>query len=229
MHGTFNPNIKVGEKMKIIDQNWKFEQVPQNIHELIERAARTCYKSESKGNPNSFLKGLIISGHHSVLEHTVISVLIDTDRAVTHELCRHRIGVAFSQESQRYVNYKEGIEFIRPFWASEKVLGKWECTLPVRPTKKIEAIFVDNLCIIESDYISLIREGLKPEEARVILPNCTKTSIFITANIREWRHIFDLRCSIRAYPQIRILMRDILKEFKQKFPIFFDDIYPEIV
>jgi thymidylate synthase (FAD) len=61
-----------------------------------------------------------------------------------------------------------------------------------------------------------------PEQAREVLPNCVKTEIVITANLREWRHIFALRCSEAAHPQMRALMTGCLYEFQRRMPIVFD-------
>lgn len=79
----------------------------------------------------------------------------------------------------------------------------------------------------EQYYLKLLETGCKPEEARSVLPNSTKTHIQITANLREWRHIFKLRTSAAAHPDMRILMRDILQSFQTNIPIIFDDIKGE--
>jgi thymidylate synthase (FAD) len=139
-------------------------------------------------------------------------VRIVTDRAVTHELVRHRIGVAYSQESQRYLAYRDDVEFILPvvFYATQpkEAFDPW-CSA-------CESA--------ELYYKELLEKGVAPQIARSVLPNSTKTEIFVTANLREWRHIFNLRCSKKAHPQIRALMTDIRNTFAQEYPIFFKDL-----
>jgi len=63
-----------------------------------------------------------------------------------------------------------------------------------------------------------------PQQARSVLPNSLKTEINVSANIREWRHIFKLRTTSAAHPQMRELMCPLLDEFKKRIPILFDDI-----
>ena len=204
--------------MKIIEPS--FEIMPVNGEEIlknIERAGRTCYKSEDKITEDSarkFVAAIIKSGHESVIEHEKITVRIICDRGVTHEIVRHRIA-SYSQESTRYCNYandKFGNEltFIRPFyWKDDPAkMGVW--------TNAMEWI--------EQDYMELIRLGATPQEARAILPNSLKTEIVVTMNLREWRHFLKLRTSPAAHPQIREVAIPILKKFKELVPIVFNDI-----
>lgn len=204
--------------MKIIEPS--FEIMPVNGEEIlknIERAGRTCYKSEDKITEDSarkFVAAIIKSGHESVIEHEKITVRIICDRGVTHEIVRHRIA-SYSQESTRYCNYandKFGNEltFIRPFY--------WEND----PVKK--AIWTTSMERVEKNYKELIRLGASPQEARAILPNSLKTEIVVTMNLREWRHFLKLRTSPAAHPQIREVAIPILKKFKELVPIVFNDI-----
>lgn len=182
----------------------------------IEKCARTCYKSEDKSTDlettKRFLQGVIKSGHESVIEHTSITVRIITDRGVTHELVRHRIA-SYSQESTRYCNYgtgRRGMTFIKPnFWDESSIqYAMWK------------GLIGD----CEHIYNELLKQGATPQEARSILPNSLKTEIVMTANLREWRHFFKLRCSTFAHPQMRQVACGMLDEFKKLIPIIFDDI-----
>jgi thymidylate synthase (FAD) len=71
----------------------------------------------------------------------------------------------------------------------------------------------------------MIEDGLSPQEARSVLPNSLKTEVVVTANYREWRHIFDLRCNRAAHPEMRRLMLPLLKDLYGRIPVIFDDIY----
>lgn len=201
--------------MKIIDQSWQWLQKPTNPLQLIERAGRTCYKSEHRITPDSaekFVKMLVELGHEAVIEHVHASVLFITNRGVTHELVRHRMA-SYAQESTRYVRYNNEIEFIKPIWwhdasYSQQQKDHWSCAMQ----------------LAEDLYLKALELGDKPEQARELLPNSLKTEIVVTANLREWRHIFKLRCSSKAHPQIRILMLDCLKGFAQEIPIVFNDL-----
>lgn len=190
------------------------------IIKKIENIGRVCYKSESKITDDSaekFINNILKSGHESVIEHESISVRVICDRGVSHEIVRHRIA-SYSQESTRYCNYsneKFGKELtvIKPiFWEEDSEEYK---------------IWLDMMNKIEKNYNALIEMGAKPQEARSILPNSLKTEIIMTMNIREWRHFFKLRTSLRAHPQMREVAIMILDKFRKEIPIFFDDINVE--
>lgn len=223
--------------MKIIEQSWSFVRKPEGneILKIIEEAGRTCYKSEDKITPESsrkFVKNVIGSGHHSVIEHASISIRIITDRSVTHELVRHRIA-AYSQESTRYCNYSKDkfnneITIILPVWFNGLDINNVQTNIlnnTGTTGREMQFRIWKSACIeAENKYFSLLKAGQSPQEARSVLPNSLKTEIVMTANAREWRHVFSLRCSKKAHPQIRELMIDVLSGFKDNMPILFDDI-----
>lgn len=202
--------------MRIINPSFNFVYEPnaEQMLDTIEKAYRICYQSEPKGNRNSFITNKIKIGHESPLEHANISVVIETNRGVTHEIVRHRIA-SYSQESTRYCNYSKDkfgneLTFIRPcFWADDSVEY---------------AVWKQAMEEIEKTYVKLISLGAKPEEARSILPNSLKTEIVCTMNLREWRHFFRLRTAERAHPQIREISVALLDELKKRIPVIFDDI-----
>jgi len=205
----------INQSHEILTPTWEIKGMPI----LIELAGRTCYKSEDKITETSadeFCRMLIKKGHHAMIEHGNISVRFITDRGVTHELVRHRLA-SFAQESTRYVKYGSDMEFIRPAfpWAHEHSDNDEQ--------NKMTA-WVNAMKTATIDYINMISLGCSPQEARSVLPNSLKTEIIVTANIREWRHIFKLRTSIAAHPQIRELMIPLLKELRTIIPVFFDDI-----
>lgn len=215
--------------MKIISQSYTLLSHidSDEMLQLIELAGRTCYKSESKirdGSADTFIRNIINRHHESVIEHAGFSVKFTTNRGVTHELVRHRIA-SFSQESTRYCNYeKKGVVFILPSWCSQSMLGEWsESNIP-NGMNDAEKGFFDSLSYTEKAYLSLLDAGWTPEKAREVLPNALKTEIVVTANMREWRHIFKERTAKAAHPQIRDLMLPLLNEMKTKLPALFSDI-----
>jgi thymidylate synthase (FAD) len=205
--------------MKIIEPSFEIlDKVNgDTILKEIELIGRVCYKSEDKIDDNSskfFVKGIIKSGHESVIEHVKVSVKFTCDRGISHEIVRHRIA-SYSQESTRYCNYSKDrfdneITFIKPFF--------WETD------SKMYSIWRDLMISSEKSYNDLIELGAKAEEARSILPNSLKTEIVVTMNLREWRHFFKLRTSQKAHPQMRELTIPLLTEFKSLIPVIFDDI-----
>jgi len=208
--------------MKIINQSWGWERKPEAPLETIEEAGRTCYKTEDKITKDSaekFVRMILKRGHESVIEHVSASVRLVTNRGVTHELVRHR-PCSFSQESTRYVNYGgKDIEFIHPVWMRNKNIHDI-----ANNYDKAELIWFRAMGDAEGRYVALLDCGWLPEQAREVLPNSLRTEIVVTANLREWRHIFKLRTSKAAHPQMRALMRDCLAGFQEAVPVIFDDI-----
>jgi len=191
---------------------------------LVERAGRTAYKSEQKITPESnlkFVEGIIKSGHESVIEHFNITVKIICDRGVTHEIVRHRL-VSYSQESTRYCNYKGGVTFVIPPWVKIEP-GEYP-TGRVPSSEREDILWFLLMMKAEGTYIELLRNGWSPQQARSVLPNSLKTEIVMTANLREWRHIFKLRTSKAAHPQMREIMVPLLRRFKELVPVVYDDI-----
>lgn len=188
----------------------------EGIMRKIEHYGRVAYKSEDKITGDSaerFVKMLIKLGHESVLEHVSISCKFIVDRGVSHELVRHRIA-SFTQESTRYCNY-QGEKFggeitvIQPTDLNyDQLIGPWK----------------EAMLHAEDAYMKLINAGVSPQLARSVLPNSLKTEVVMTANLREWRHFFKLRCSPKAHPQMREVACMLLKEFKEKLPVIFEDI-----
>lgn len=221
--------------MKLIEQSHEILFIPDNPLQMIELAGRTCYKSEDKitdGSAEKFVKMLRDRGHHAMLEFGVIIVRFITNRGVTHELVRHRL-CSFAQESTRYVNYGgKDMEFIFPVWLKNNCItesytnGKgsnWS-SCNKRCKERDCVAFICSLINAEADYNMLIGRNWKPQQAREVLPNALKTEIVVQANLREWRHIFKLRCSNAAHPQMSALMRPLLKEVQAKIPVLYDDI-----
>lgn len=222
--------------MKIINPSFKFVNEPDAdiILNTIEKAYRICYMSEPNGNRDNFIATKIKAGHESPLEHVNISVIITTNRGVTHELVRHRLA-SYCQSSTRYCNYSKDkfgnqLTFIRPEWISENVLGDWgkldnwkNCT----DITDEEMMWLNNCQQCEAMYLSLINHGWTPQQARDVLNNSVETQIMVTMNVREWRHFFKLRAegtTGKPHPEMLQITIPMLKEFKNRIPVVFDDI-----
>lgn len=205
-----------------------FEILSQNDYSYmlkkIEKIGRVCYKSEDRITDDSaekFIRGIIKSGHESVIEHESISVRVICDRGVTHEIVRHRLA-SYSQESTRYCNYSKD-KFSNQISCIDIATG-FHYDLNDENDCKKYALWQEAMETAENYYFQMLELGARPEEARSILPNSLKTELVMTMNLREWRHYMKLRISERAHPQIRELSSMILTEFKNKFPVFFEDI-----
>ncbi len=178
---------------------------------LIEEAGRTCYQSFDKISEDShkkFIRMIVKNGHHSVLEHAYATFRIrGGSRGFTHQLVRHRV-CSFSQQSQRYVNEQEF------FHVKPKSI--------VQNSEAREA-FDSFIAFSKATYKKLIDLGIKKEDARFVLPQAVESEIVVSANFREWRHIFQERCSRAAQWEIRRAAIEMLKVLKGKAPTVFED------
>ena len=174
---------------------------------ITELATRVCYKSEDRmkeGSAEKLIKGIIKSKHFGCLEHVNLTVKCICDRACSHQLVRHRL-MSFNQKSQRYCK-EDNLEVIKPEGLENTSLWLESCRQA------------------ENAYAELIRRGEKPEVARGVLPNSTATEIYATANLREWRHFFELRCHRTAQRDIRSLALSLLCQMYKQYPVFFEDM-----
>ena len=188
--------------------------ITQNATDLIESIGRICY--DSKASPNyikgTIVKNLIKNGHTSVLEHGKATFKIEgVSRSLTHQLVRHRLA-SYTQRSQRYCK-EDNFGYVVPdSLLDDKYLNS-----------KAKEIFDKAMIDATNSYNSLIEAGLKPEDARSVLPNACFTTIVMTANFREWRSVFELRCEKHAQKEIRNLCNLILKCLYEHEPSIFED------
>lgn len=215
-------------------------------------AAALCYNADPGQTFQEYEKFVgqrIKAGHLSVIEHAGFTARFRVDRGITHELVRHRIA-SFTQESTRYCNYSKtkfgsGVTFIiPPEFQSEVeegrvVMGAGPClvylneygqditTVPL--SLKADAFF-RALAYAEKQYLNLVIQmggEISPQIARNILPHATKADIIVTANMREWRHIFNLRAlgtTGAPHPQMVEVMNMVFAQARDMYPVFFQDL-----
>lgn len=177
---------------------------------VVAMAAKICYakdvsikKLQKKINDNdvsAFITKLLESGHESPFEHISFTFGIEgISRACSHQLVRHRMA-SFSQRSQRYC-FEDGFNYIEPEDINEN--------------ENEDKIFRDFMRHSKEVYSKLIDKGVKPEDARMVLPNACETKIIVTMNARELLHFFKLRCCKRAQKEIRevaFMMKNICRK-----------------
>lgn len=229
--------------MRVIDQSYKVKLLaPFGAQmSLIEDCGRVAYASEDKiaeGSSSAFTKMIVGKNHGAVLEHSIMTVKFVTDRGVSHEIVRHRLA-SFTQESTRYCNYSKDkfagqVTFIRPSWVNPEYTGIFDiprcrdlgCYDHTKRTP--EQLWLLSCLTAEEEYLTLLKKEWTPQQARSVLPNSLKTQIAVTANFREWRHIFQLRAVEKAaHPQMRDLMIPLYKECREACPEIFDLGDPE--
>ncbi len=194
----------------------------------IEKAGRTCYQSNkevTEETAKKFIRMILKRGHESVIEHSYMTVeFSNLCRGFTHEQVRHRL-TAISQESTRYVDYDkvgEGPDLER---------FQLRCVVPPHRDENKKVLLEDGRWMsitemfteIEKFYRGLRRDGWVPQDARQVLPIGTKSQIVISANFREWRHIFTMRTAKPAHWEIRRIMCNLLEYLKPILSPIFDD------
>jgi thymidylate synthase (FAD) len=181
---------------------------------FIERQARISHRSEDAQTEDSwkrFITAVVIGhGDWSVTEHASVTATIRVDRGVTHELVRHRL-FSFTQESTRFVRYKDELEFIQP--------------VNIVPTNS--ATWSGAMDDVEERYKALLALGNRPQEARSVLPNALAATIAVTGNLRNWRLFFLMRTSKETHPDFKRITTPMLVEFQRVIPLLYDDIIIE--
>ncbi|MBR4384137.1 MAG: FAD-dependent thymidylate synthase [Selenomonadaceae bacterium] len=157
----------------------------------------------------SFVRSIIKRGHESVLEHVSLTFHIVCDRAIMAELTRHRLA-SFTVESTRYVKYDE-LTVIEPPKLKRNQLYRWRL----------------GVSAANVEYQHLIELGCPPEIARSVLPLCLATELYMTANLREWRHVLKLRTDKAAHPQMRFVAGKIFEILRDRLPVIVEDINNE--
>ena len=196
---------------------------------ITEDAANNMKKQEEKRW--NLVKKVLDSGHQSIAEHVYFTFAIEgISRACSHQFVRHRAGIVFSQQSQRYVEIKEDLDELCHLYLELKRVPKDKQDKTVatfeKTEKLLEKYFVDvNSETMEAylddliSYKRYINMGYKPEDARKFLPNATKTNITVSVNFRELIHMCNLRLCTRAQKEIRDLhklMKDEVKEVDER-------------
>ena len=214
-----------------IVQAQKYEEMVAQIAAAGYEAYQTEPRDNSMESMEKFISSkLVAAGHESVLEHCSISVRFIVDRGVTHEAVRHR-PASFTQESTRFCNYtadKFGNEvamIVPCFWIADQEDSKEVAK------QKADSMLVWERAMQAAEifYFQLKALGNTPEKCRTVLPTSTKSAIRITANIREWRHILNLRAlgtTGKPHPQFVEVTQPLLEEFCSRFPVFFQDLEP---
>lgn len=150
-----------------------------------------------------------------------VSVRFVCSRAISHELVRHRV-FTFTQESQRYCNYSKDkfgndVTFIKPLWVhTEREEFYGHILTNTIDYSDTELRYMMSLKESENAYLDLLDFGYKPEEAREVLPNSTKTDVIMTGFVSDWKHFFELRTAENAHPEMRRLAIPLQNEFIKK-------------
>ena len=214
----------------------KLVQMSDNAVGLMYLAARNCY---SAGGPSQLVEqienkfsedmwklvgNVLKSGHESIAEHVYFTFTIEgMSRACLAQISRHR-HASLSVQSQRYVEIKEDYNTIQELY-TDAIQNRTLSSI-YNLCKVLDKYFsVDRhnfitLSMILMQYLSDTQSGVKAEDARMILPNCTKTNMVISMNLRELIHISELRLCKRAQAEVREMVQEMCNLVVEKEPLF---------
>ena len=182
----------------------------QDADRLAGEAAALCYNGK---NPEKSLDVALDGGHESVIEHAVFTFKIEgVSRVTLAQLTRHRLA-SYSVQSQRYCGADATDVVIPTSFAGKSYCGS------------VDALMMETAEL----YDSMVKDGIPEEDARYILPQGITTRLMMTANARELRHFFSLRCCNRAQWEIRELANEMLRQCKEVAPVLFADAGPGCV
>src|SRR5712692_7493648 len=205
---------------------WQGEASPGE--RLAEFAGRVFYMSQH--NPASrstaeYLENIKKQGHGSVLEHAVYVRLIERiARSCSHELVRHRAGFGYSQLSQRYVDESHAAFVMPPAIQGDPALeAAWTAQVTAAQTAYVAA--VEGL-MVKYAWIEdrMHRRKMAREAARSVLPNATEVKIVVSANVRAWRTMLELRLAEGAELEIRRMAIACLRVLREEAPALFADV-----
>lgn len=203
----------------------KAVEIGQTIKPGEDRTAPVLdFMAEQTAKHWKLVKQVLDSGHQSIAEHISFTFAIEgISRACSHQLVRHRAGIVFSQQSQRYVeikeNYNELSSLINQFKEEVKLESKNQAIQTLYKLKEIASKYFTSVddanpveyCLDLVRYLKAVSEGMPPEDARQVLPNATKTNLVMTVNYRQLIHMCNLRLCTRAQKEIRELFTEIKK------------------
>ena len=203
---------------------------------VVEISARLCYMSYGRGRRDiaDFILNLLSSKDGSVFEHVNYGfVFTGVSRSLTHELVRHRAGFAYSQRSQRYVDESDASFVLPPALARDNGEPDQAATVLSSALESALASYKELVAALEDTLpremfsSNTDRRKAVRQAARAVLPNAAETKIFVTANVRAWRHFIEMRAASHADWEIRHLAIVVLEILQQEAPLLFGDFSVE--
>jgi len=206
----------------------RFSRMADNGETLCELAGRMCYQSFEVGlNPNvtkirenskDYFRNLLTKGDGSVSEHGSASfAFLGVSRIFTHELARHRVGIAISQESLRYVRPKE-----IQMWLPDDLDPTLREAM-VKVAERTEDAYRELEKSIPWAELPMDTKKRLTSALRRILFDGIATNVVWTANFRTLRWVIEMRTDPSAEVEIRLVFDQVAQICKKDYPLLFQD------
>ena len=232
--GTKTDSVGLAEMLEEIGvPDWTTDTTPTSGSKLVEVAGKLCYKSFHEdlnanlqsvrgGDNRGYLANILRQKHYSVLEHVSDTYsFLNVSRVFTHELVRHRLA-SYSQESLRFVRLTDlGAFYPREFSLHEKSNEiRKHMTDTFETAEEVQHILAD---VLQLDDLTFAQKKKLTSAMRRMAPIGLATNIIMTANVRTWRHIIELRTSRHAEEEIRIVMDSVFNDQVVRHPNLYQD------
>jgi len=191
---------------------------PMTPEELIIYTARVSSPANQKNHATAprLIKYLINHKHWSPFEMVDWTVEIYTSRAIAAQILRHR-SFSFQEFSQRYATV-DAEEFPLPEMRMVHKDGNRQGSGEVCHDERINGLVINQIQHATDLYARLLEQGIAPETARMVLPLCTPTRLYMKGSVRSWIHYFSARCDPHAQKEHRLIAKEIRNLFIKRFP-----------
>ncbi len=210
----------------------RFHAMPDRGETIVELAGRMCYRSFEVGlNPNvtkirtdsqDYFANILEKGDGSVAEHASVTfAFLNVSRVMTHELARHRVGIAISQESLRYVRLKD-----LKFWIPDELTPEQREAM-AKAFDRAEETYHEIEATIPWDKLPMDKKKRLTSAIRRVVPDGIATHVIWTANHRTLRWVIEMRTDPAAEVEIRMVFDQVAQICRRDFPLLYQDFVRE--
>ncbi len=216
---VFNDSVFVDflQKVRLI---W----ITPNAQELIAYCARVSSSNQENPNIKGLLKYCARHGHWSVFEMGNICIEINTTRAISAQILRHR-SFSFQEFSQRYASVEQDLEIPQLRRQDLKNRQNSINDLDKEMVDTIQEEIVEHFKKTKDLYRKLLKKGVAKECARSILPMNSPTKMYMNGSIRSWVHYLKVRCDPSTQIEHRLIALEIKEIFKKELPIIYESVF----
>lgn len=204
--------------------NTKLISISKDAEKLIAYCARVSSPNQDNPNIKGLLKYCVKHSHWSIFELANMVIEINTTRAISAQILRHR-SFSYQEFSQRYakVNDLPNVPHLRlqDHKNRQNSIDNINMFLKIELNKDIENLFIE----IDRVYNKLLDNGVAKECARMVLPMCSPTRLYMSGSIRSWIHYLNVRCDESTQLEHRQISLEIKEIFKQELPIIYDAVF----
>lgn len=204
--------------------NTKLISISKDAEKLIAYCARVSSPNQDNPNIKGLLKYCVKHSHWSIFELANMVIEINTTRAISAQILRHR-SFSYQEFSQRYakVNDLPNVPHLRlqDHKNRQNSIDNINMFLKIELNKDIENLFIE----IDRVYNKLLDNGVAKECARMVLPMCSPTRLYMSGSIRSWIHYLNVRCDESTQLEHRQISLEIKEIFKQELPIIYEAVF----